>query len=210
MCDVDVHDDRVYPRVGGETIIGATANIHSEGLSPRGRGNPDRGSPAAHVLGSIPAWAGKPSSLPIPLIRLRVYPRVGGETRDDPQDGHRADGLSPRGRGNRLRNRAGAEVAGSIPAWAGKPQRQLGFGLRQQVYPRVGGETSRSVDGPESLEGLSPRGRGNPTSSLMIWASVGSIPAWAGKPSLSTRLVSRCRVYPRVGGETRPASGFWT
>ena len=50
----------VYPRVGGETVgtVGEAAAV--EGLSPRGRGNRPLQAAEEDLVGSIPAWAGKP------------------------------------------------------------------------------------------------------------------------------------------------------
>ena len=45
------------------------------GLSPRGRGNR-----ALTCRGSIPAWAGEPTTTENMAMRWRVYPRVGGGT----------------------------------------------------------------------------------------------------------------------------------
>ena len=90
----------------------------------------------------------------------------------------------------------------SIPAWAGKPWVCSGKAQERRVYPRVGGETRR-VDWQVVLQrGLSPRGRGNHGGSGSGSASGRSIPAWAGKPRQGPTPTGRCRVYPRVGGET--------
>ena len=71
----------------------------------------------------------------------------------------------------------------------------------------MGGETDRISLCHGSSLGLSPRGRGNPTSRGNRDLSVGSIPAWAGKPRRrSGRRLTRRRVYPRVGGETPDAA----
>ena len=51
---------RVYPRAGGETPLGLGRDRRTEGLSPRGRGNPVDPPPPFCVMGSIPARAGKP------------------------------------------------------------------------------------------------------------------------------------------------------
>ena len=68
---------------------------------------------------------------------------------------------------------------GSIPAWAG-----------------------RTFSTSYSLDGLSPRGRGNPVGINDTPHAERSIPAWAGEPTwLRCRGVLR-RVYPRVGGGT--------
>ena len=143
--------DVVYPRVGGETKDARLLANHLGGLSPRGRGNLRPARIRARIVGSIPAWAGKPNgyahqrrtgytvrSIPawagkpystrcamLPSVCRRVYPRVGGET--CPICG---DSLSL--------------IVRSIPAWAGKPRRPACPVLHAlyRVYPRVGGETS--------------------------------------------------------------------
>ena len=51
---------------------------------------------------------------------------------------------------------------------------------------------------------LSPRGRGNPVLAAAVGEIHGSIPAWAGQPTASCIHASFTRVYPRVGGATRP------
>ena len=70
---------KVYPRVGGGTIVQLAPTEVLRGLSPRGRGNP--GCDYVDILkaGSIPAWAGEPSSPSASLQWSLVYPRVGGE-----------------------------------------------------------------------------------------------------------------------------------
>ena len=54
--------DRVYPRVGGGTCADAGRRGGCGGLSPRGRGNLLAASVKRPSCGSIPAWAGEPSS----------------------------------------------------------------------------------------------------------------------------------------------------
>ena len=83
----------VYPRVGGETL-----DTHPA-VSGRGRGNLFIVAAHRPVVGSIPAWAGKPVSS-CATYPPRVYPRVGGETTRMETCLQRLLGLSPRGRGN--------------------------------------------------------------------------------------------------------------
>ena len=66
----------------------------------------------------------------------------------------------------------------------------------------MGGETSTTHMLLMLLLGLSPRGRGNLQAGGCLEREHGSIPAWAGKPDLSTSDLPAGRVYPRVGGET--------
>ena len=149
----------VHPRVGGETVGPAVGPRSRGGPSPRGRGN---------LVGeitdyrSIPAWAGKPLGAGGQAVRASVHPRVGGEN-----GAHQTD---------RDRTR-------SIPAWAGKPRRIAMVRRSVRVHPRVGGETWSPNSANTSSQGPSPRGRGNPRGSAASRSSVGSIPAWAGKPS---------------------------
>ena len=55
------------------------------------------------------------------LTVVRVYPRVGGGTYPRSKLDPDVEGLSPRGRGNRLSRRSDLVEMRSIPAWAGEP-----------------------------------------------------------------------------------------
>ena len=193
---------KVYPRVGGETRALSGALIPSGGLSPRGRGNRRQSLERADARGSIPAWAGKPRPAGATSDNGKVYPRVGGETRWARIAFALCAGLSPRGRGNPPRDRAAHAAGWSIPAWAGKPGPAPRRRGAEQVYPRVGGETSRYATVRRCCNGLSPRGRGNLPDADVGDAWARSIPAWAGKPDVLVGGDVLDRVYPRVGGET--------
>ena len=193
---------RVYPRVGGETVLAAVVITLATGLSPRGRGNPLCQSKHFPPGRSIPAWAGKPPLRRRSAGRCWVYPRVGGET-DQWLAHHRyIPGLSPRGRGNRWPLVGAAVRWRSIPAWAGKPRPRRSSCRPTGVYPRVGGETFDRIGKRFAGLGLSPRGRGNQYALHPRCGAIRSIPAWAGKPTLHSRFLHFPQVYPRVGGET--------
>ena len=69
---------KVYPRVGGGNQRAQPRGYRSGGLSPRGRGKPQRRSRGEKRPRSIPAWAGE-TSYRCAIARLcAVYPRVGG------------------------------------------------------------------------------------------------------------------------------------
>ena len=72
----------VYPRVGGGTASINGLSHPTQGLSPRGRGNHQRGAELCSVRRSIPAWAGEPPLADVGLAGDTVYPRVGGGTLD--------------------------------------------------------------------------------------------------------------------------------
>ena len=132
---------RVYPRVGGGTHMETAGIEHTEGLSPRGRGNLPLERQRLGPLGSIPAWAGEPAAPQAGQALLSVYPRVGGGTAFIRSWIAPLSGLSPRGRGNPSALTPTAAGSRSIPAWAGEPQQDARRDLLRVVYPRVGGGT---------------------------------------------------------------------
>ena len=172
------------PRVGGGTREWGDPFEPSHGLSPRGRGNRRVVAPLVRVGGSIP--------------------RVGGGTREWGDPFEPSHGLSPRGRGNHQQGRVLERLGRSIPAWAGEPHQRHTRNRLPWVYPRVGGGTPLSPQRRCRCSGLSPRGRGNRHGLLDRPRRRGSIPAWAGEPTLSGGTPAERAVYPRVGG------GTWT
>ena len=182
---------RVYPRVGGGTSRDPVLSV-----------------PLVHPSRSIPAWAGEPGESAVRRSSHGPSPRSipawagepcgsGGRT-----SSYRDQGLSPRGRGNRvIRSRVLSDLVGSIPAWAGEPieRRRSGKALAGvRVYPRVGGGTVSTNDCDPGLpmHGLSPRGRGN------LVANIAAIQE--GLPPRGTKHRGLANpVYPRVGGGTR-------
>ena len=110
----------VYPRVGGGNSVIAAPFACEKGLSPRGRGKRGGNREERGDNGSIPAWAGETAGA-APLTPVcEVYPRVGGGNHLPPPRHRWAQGLSPRGRGKLHHLDMGADIAGSIPAWAGE------------------------------------------------------------------------------------------
>ena len=140
----------VYPRVGGGTVKEPLTDMIAQGLSPRGRGNPQYPPPLGSRMRSIPAWAGEPGRPRGIFSKATVYPRVGGGTLMDRQAIGAEGGLSPRGRGNLQCACPVPLLWGSIPAWAGEPRRRSNQRYPHWVYPRVGGGTpsgsSKAVD----------------------------------------------------------------
>ena len=132
------------------------------GLSPRVRGNPIGLERARTHYGSIPACTGEPP--PSPEGALMVT------------------GLSPRVRGNLRHVRTRADQGGSIPACTGEPSMRCAPIAIMEVYPRVYGGTRPIALFEQSLEGLSPRVRGNRGRGGGRGAGQGSIPACTGEP----------------------------
>ena len=77
-----------------------TMPLHSGGLSPRVRGNPNPRCQVCGQTGSIPARAGEPHTALIGECWHGVYPRACGGTQNIYAALAGATGLSPRVRGN--------------------------------------------------------------------------------------------------------------
>ena len=92
-------------------------------------------------------------------------------------------------------------VNGSIPACAGKPQRNRRPATCPWVHPRVCGEASISWKSGAYSRGPSPRVRGSRLVHESLHRRVGSIPACAGKPGTGGEGKQLLRVHPRVCGE---------
>ena len=198
----------VYPRGCGGTQKSCSTGGSTRGLSPRVRGNLGGRSPESGRLGSIPAGAGEPVRSYSRITGDRVYPRGcggtlvfplgdqgrrgsipagAGEPAPHDRKTSRGSGLSPRVRGNRLRDRQSWPHRGSIPAGAGEPYASRGTQARRRVYPRGCGGTDYCHLLSPSGVGLSPRVRGNLRLRLGPDEVPGSIPAGAGEPTVPNR-----------------------
>ena len=129
-----------HPRVGGENATDVAIPALQDGSSPRGRGKRAIQGEALHIIGLIPAWAGKTSDPEEGTKYGRAHPRVGGENRPCRRTTRRGSGSSPRGRGKLDFNEADVIGFGLIPAWAGKTRRCPAGHLPSGAHPRVGGE----------------------------------------------------------------------
>ena len=191
---------RVYPRVGGGNRRRPSISAAFLGLSPRGRGKLERWSGSCSSPGSIPAWAGETAGSSTQPGRGEVYPRVGGGNRWAHRDTDGNAGLSPRGRGKPRTAQFCLSLSRSIPAWAGETFADAADWCEKGVYPRVGGGNTAAVTARRHRLGLSPRGRGKPTSPARRDPYLRSIPAWAGETPAGVMSARHREVYPRVGG----------
>ena len=187
--------------------MATTRDAAVEGLSPRVRGNHYLLQTGQIVEGSIPACAGEPRLYLLLRDPSRVYPRVCGGTPSVESATVRAEGLSPRVRGNRRPSRWRAASARSIPACAGEPSVELLRMVGRPVYPRVCGGTAVAAVEGGCEKGLSPRVRGNLVLRGQVNKVQRSIPACAGEPSIGSSSTAAASVYPRVCGGTAIPSG---
>ena len=172
----------VYPRVCGGTFRRTGLRLRTGGLSPRVRGNLISMVVRSWLNRSIPACAGEPADGQHHGGPVEVYPRVCGGTPRQSYALHIPAGLSPRVRGNLDRRNRCTIRYGSIPACAGEPYRNLAFGVLKPVYPRVCGGTYPIYPAASTMNGLSPRVRGNPSRTAGGSKTGRSIPACAGEP----------------------------
>ena len=187
---------RVYPRVCGGTKATRETGRRSGGLSPRVRGNHIEVGRVDVPIRSIPACAGEPQKSTRKGVRRPVYPRVCGGTSASYRKNPPPKGLSPRVRGNRRVLQNLIKIPQSIPACAGEPRTCGRKWRRMTVYPRVCGGTKHKLLRGKSMEGLSPRVRGNLIRIPSVERWHGSIPACAGEPPPPTAA----RLSPRVRG----------
>ena len=92
----------VYPRAYGGTSTGLGETSGETGLSPRVRGNHVGAAGVVRVDRSIPARTGEPFWRAVDRREPRVYPRAYGGTAKLVRRALKANGLSPRVRGNPL------------------------------------------------------------------------------------------------------------
>ena len=193
---------RVYPRASGGTSAVRTRPCPYPGLSPRERGN--RGHDAAQRprARSIPARAGEPRPSSTTQSTRTVYPRASGGTQRAVLQIIRAEGLSPRERGNRHRRGLHEGIQRSIPARAGEPAIKGWESIDRWVYPRASGGTALVKASLSPRCGLSPRERGNRSRQRRSLRAGRSIPARAGEPAAQHVLAGVDQVYPRASGGT--------
>ena len=170
----------VHPRVrGGNTAFPDSAG-HTNGPSPRARGQPKSQRPGAPAYRSIPACAGATKNGRTPSRSQPVHPRVRGGNAGFMVEKALETGPSPRARGQRARSAWARYVLRSIPACAGATP-CIVFSLTfRPVHPRVrGGNFRRQQDGFFEA-GPSPRARGQLGHALPGLGVERSIPACAG------------------------------
>ena len=172
----------VYPRGCGGTSASGGFPQNPRGLSPRVRGNLHMSVIDTLRMGSIPAGAGEPKENRTGRQSQKVYPRGCGGTDGQFPENQNLRGLSPRVRGNLYVYLHYGGSARSIPAGAGEPPLLQGQSVSPEVYPRGCGGTALASPHTHSLNGLSPRVRGNHAVTLEPWSHIGSIPAGAGEP----------------------------
>ena len=192
----------VYPRACGGTDANIGIMPSEPGLSPRLRGNPSSLNWQTTISRVYPrACGGTTHMTPLRVSQVGLSPRLRGNRKRSHQNFFIC-GLSPRLRGNRIAATHGNPTFGSIPAPAGEPAIAKPDQIIQPVYPRACGGTKARILRGLSLEGLSPRLRGNHGWNGAADSERRSIPAPAGEPRTGGSRKCGRPVYPRACGGT--------
>ena len=191
-------DRGAHPRSRGENSTATTSKRTDAGSSPLTRGK-HRPCAVYHFLpGLIPAHAGKTPSHEPCCTPPRAHPRSRGENAVMNHPAAAALGSSPLTRGKLERAAELFEVAGLIPAHAGKTPGLRSRTCPARAHPRSRGENLVGDGLAGGVEGSSPltRGKRPPWSRRSFpWRL---IPAHAGK--------TRCAPFRRPGRPAHPRS----
>ena len=170
-----------HPRSRGENIVSVVVVAGVEGSSPLTRGKPTASVLSGSALGLIPAHAGKTTVPALVLSISQAHPRSRGENAPAMTPAARPAGSSPLTRGKLSESRAIAVLRGLIPAHAGKTSSAARCERMIAAHPRSRGENDHSDYDARLRKGSSPLTRGKPKHIDALTASVGLIPAHAGK-----------------------------
>ena len=192
-----------HPHVGGEIRYSPNDSQRAPGPSPRGWGNRIVEDVQISIKRAIPTWVGKSQHRWQGLPAMPGHPHVGGEI------GRRGFwrpmfcGPSPRGWGNPRSQSGSRHWRRAIPTWVGKSARRWARGHKRSGHPHVGGEILSIPERFRLMFGPSPRGWGNPSSSVSRPRSPRAIPTWVGKSFPSPSMILAPSGHPHVGGEIR-------
>ena len=176
-----------------------------QGPIPADAGEPAYRSPATAAGRAYPRGRGGTlHSVNVRPPQVRAYPRGRGGTWTGVTVTSGYGGLSPRTRGNRQARADALGLSGPIPADAGEPRRAWPCSRLHRAYPRGRGGTCHRLQGRSSIQGLSPRTRGNLATQVRREPCTGPIPADAGEPRAILRPTPRTGAYPRGRGGTQP------
>ncbi len=191
----------VHPRACGERLPRPWLLLSGGGSSPRLRGTRPITKSRQVVTRFIPAPAGNARAFWSRVRSLPVHPRACGERSPSTPPIRPRRGSSPRLRGTRHPQGAGAASGRFIPAPAGNAHAQRQADAEGPVHPRACGERWKLQPLPAMTGGSSPRLRGTPVGRLGLDVEVRFIPAPAGNALAFAIAVMISAVHPRACGE---------
>ena len=171
------------------------------GSSPLARGKPVACERGEAGDGLIPARAGKTGARHRRRPGHPAHPRSRGENLSVVVGRRLPMGSSPLARGKLEERQDNAQMARLIPARAGKTDCRSRRCVADPAHPRSRGE-NRPLDGIRVPPGgSSPLARGKRQPARLCCASLGLIPARAGKTGHSGMGITPPRAHPRSRGE---------
>ena len=197
-------DERVHgahPRSRGENSWGRCWSWRGAGSSPLTRGKRGHEPPRRRRPGLIPAHAGK-TVLGTPIDGVvSAHPRSRGENKYADNMLMACLGSSPLTRGKPWRIFRLLRRPGLIPAHAGKTHSLACSSRLAEAHPRSRGENPQTRSLTARCGGSSPLTRGKLVSGAILEASVGLIPAHAGKTGHVCAEWCDHGAHPRSRGE---------
>ena len=180
-----------HPRSRGENSWGSRGAFSRCGSSPLTRGKLGLIWPVVQAARLIPAHAGKTPDRLVPALLARAHPRSRGENLQAHYQDDSSGGSSPLTRGKLGLGFLPGDLAGLIPAHAGKTLVCQAARRVLRAHPRSRGENVTISAGWDRLEGSSPLTRGKLRALLPPSDHAGLIPAHAGKTLFFGRQVAR-------------------
>ena len=193
---------RDHPRLRGGTNGKTLDGGYATGPSPPTRGNQCYDRARRVIVGTIPAYAGEPYRRAACAVLAEDHPRLRGGTKVLVCVMLCPQGPSPPARGNRQYRCDISFELGTIPAYAGEPADQRGDQGEVQDHPRLRGGTCQAVINRYARLGPSPPTRGNRRSQFFHCGFTGTIPAYAGEPTVAITRASMQGDHPRLRGGT--------
>ena len=190
-----------HPRSRGENTTGWFGSPIHPGSSPLTRGKRAVVALADHLVGLIPAHAGKTKGALRYARHTAAHPRSRGENVEFALLPSQLHGSSPLTRGKRHVDYFTCLCVGLIPAHAGKTLTPTSLGAFSAAHPRSRGENSSTPSCPCCLRGSSPLTRGKLTHAGLARRERGLIPAHAGKTCCRDLGNVSPTVHPRSRGE---------
>ena len=193
-----------HPRSRGENSGARSGLIKASGSSPLTRGKRPRRRRRFPPERLIPAHAGKTQSHVFPRAQSAAHPRSRGENYLSSPARHLKQGSSPLTRGKLRLIREDDNIAGLIPAHAGKTPCGLSSRISRPAHPRSRGENFSVPFRLSEEAGSSPLTRGKLMWDGRFLSSFRLIPAHAGKTVPLLLVRSPTPAHPRSRGENFP------
>ena len=190
-----------HPRSRGENAAHPDEVMNALGSSPLTRGKPNRHHLRARRPGLIPAHAGKTLDPRVRQAGRAAHPRSRGENGLCDLLETLGIGSSPLTRGKLESEDRTREVAGLIPAHAGKTLINRVSKLPPRAHPRSRGENAEDRQAALIKMGSSPLTRGKREQNSVIVGRARLIPAHAGKTPPANTPRPANWAHPRSRGE---------